>query len=123
MKFYGLSTYTTRTLFLWFIALIASTPALAQSSNFATLQKHINKHVNVETQDGQVTGQLLRVEESRLVVYTASGPQVIARDSVKKVTKHKSRHTVAWVAGMSAAGLGLGFVAGMAAFNDSRNAN
>lgn len=123
MKSHSSSNYTMRMFFLWVIALIVSSPALGQSSDFAALQKHVNKQVTVETQDGPVTGKLLRVEENRLVVYQASGPQFIARDSVRKVTKHKSRHTAAWVLGGAAAGLGLGFTAGMYAFDDTRNAN
>jgi hypothetical protein len=94
-----------------------------ETSGFASLQKHINKHVTVETQDGPISGQLLRVEENRLVVYQAGGPKAIPRESVKKVTRHKSRHTAAWVLGGSAAGLGLGFLGGMYAFDDTRNAN
>ena len=102
----------------------ASAPLLGQASaDFLRLQKHINKQVTVETQDGQVTGQLLRVEESRVVVYDAGRPKPIPRDSVKKVTLHKSRHTVAWVAGTSAAGLAGGFLVGLSAFSDSTNAN
>lgn len=42
---------------------------------------------------------------------------------MKKVTRHKSRHTVAWVVGGSAAGLGLGFLGGMYAFDGTRNAS
>jgi hypothetical protein len=106
--------------FMW----AASGQVFAQNSNaFSGLQKHINKLVAVDTQDGHVTGQLLRVEESRLVVYEAGMPKPIARESVKKVVRHKSRHTAAWVAGMSAAGLGTGFLLGMRAFDDTRNAN
>jgi len=63
----------------------------------------------VETEEGQITGNLLRVDQSRISVYEGGTPKTIARESVKKVTKHKSRHTPAWVAGMSAAGLGAGF--------------
>ena len=94
-----------------------------EATGFASLQKHINKQVTVETQDGTVSGQLLRVEENRLVVYQAGGPQSIPRESVKKVTRHKSRHTASWVAGASGAGLALGFLGGMSAFDNSRNAN
>ena len=109
--------------FLGVMALIVSSPALGQSGDFAALQKHINKQVTVETQTGAVSGQLLRVEENRLIVYQAGGPQFIPRESVTKVTKHKSRHTTAWVLGGTAAGLGLGFLGGMYAFDDTRNAN
>jgi hypothetical protein len=94
-----------------------------EASGFASLQKHINKQVTVETQDGQVTGQLLRVEDTRLVLYEAGTPKPIARESVKKVTRHKSRHTAAWVAGMSAAGLGTGFLIGFRSFDDATNSN
>jgi hypothetical protein len=102
----------------------AAAPLLAQSSgDFSSLQKHINKQVTVEAQDGQVTGQLLRVEASRLVVYEAGTPKPIARELVTKVTRHKSRHTAAWVAGMSAAGLGTGFLIGFRSFDDATNSN
>jgi len=104
--------------------LAASGPLLGQASaDFLRLQKHINKQVTVETQDGQGTGQLLRVEESRLVVYDAAKPKPIPRESVKRVTLHKSRHTVAWVAGTSGAGLAAGFLIGLSAFHDTKNAN
>jgi len=106
------------------VVLVTVSPSWGQDGNdFASLQKHINKQVTVETQDGPISGQLLRVEENRLVVYQAAGPQAIPRESVKKVTRHKSRHTTAWVVGTSAAGLSLGFLGGMHAFDDSRNAN
>jgi hypothetical protein len=99
------------------LAVLASVQLSAQSSDFAGLQRHINKQVTVETQEGQVTGQLLRVEENRLVVYEAGRPKPIDRQSVKKVTTHKSRHTAAWVGGMTAAGLGAGFLIGFRAFD------
>jgi hypothetical protein len=109
---------------LLMVTVTISTCALAQnSSEFSILQKHINREVTVDTPDGQVTGRLLRVEESRLVVYEAGTPKPIARESVKRVTKHKSRHSVAWVAGTSAAGLGAGFLIGLSAFNDATYAN
>ncbi len=41
------------------------------------------------------------------------------RESVRKVTRHKSRHTAAWVGGMAAAGLGSGFLLGFRAFDDA----
>jgi hypothetical protein len=105
-----------------FFLLAAAMQVSAQSSSdFSGLQRHINKQVTVETQNGQVTGQLLRVEESRLIVYENGTPKPIARESVKRVTKHKSKHTVAWVAGMSSAGLGAGFLIGMRAFDDAKN--
>jgi hypothetical protein len=104
--------------------LAASAQVFAQnSSDFSNLRKHIDKQVTVVTQDGQITGQLLRVEESRLVVYEAGKPKSIPRESVKTVTRHKSKHTVAWVGGMAAAGLGTGFLFGMMAFNDAGFAN
>src|SRR5437667_5520134 len=91
-------------LFTTVFLLAASAQVFAQnSSNLSSLQKHINKQVTVDTQDGSITGQLLRVEESRIVVYEAGTPKPIARESVKKVTRHKSRHTAAWVGGMAAA--------------------
>jgi len=107
-----------------FFMLAASAQGLGQSSSdFSSLQRHINKQVTVETQDGQVTGLLLRVEESRLVVYEAGSPKPIARESVREVTRHKSRHTVAWVAGMSAVGLGTGFLVGLRSFDDATKSN
>ena len=105
-----------------FLMTVASSWA-QDASGFASLQNQINKQVTVETENGKVSGQLLRVEENRLVVYQAGGPQAIPRESVKKVTRHKSRHTAAWVVGGSAAGLGLGFLGGMYAFDDTRNAS
>jgi hypothetical protein len=106
------------------VFLLAATCAVAQSSgDLSNIRKHINKEVTVDTQDGPVTGQLLRVEDSRIVVYEAGHPKPIAFESVKSVTRHKSRHTAAWVAGMSAAGLGAGFLLGFRAFDDATNAN
>jgi len=84
---------------------------------------YINKDVTVETSDRQTTGQLLRVEENRLVVYESGSPKPIARSSVRKVTRHKSRHTAAWIGGMTAAGLGTGFLIGFHSFDDATNAN
>jgi hypothetical protein len=110
----------TVVLFVPLYVLIAAAHLLAQSSaDFSSLQKHINKQVTVETQDGQITGQLLRVEEGRLVVYEAGTPKPIARESVRKVTRHKSRHMAAWVGGMAAAGVGTGFLLGFRAFDDA----
>ncbi len=106
--------------FIW----SGATRVVAQtSSDFSNLQKHINKEVTVDTQEGPVKGQLLRVEESRIVVYEAGKPKPISRESVKRVTKHNSRHTAAWIAGMSAAGLGAGMLLGFRAFDDSTNAS
>ena len=91
--------------------LAAAACGVAQSSgDLSNIRKHINKQVTVDTQDGPVTGQLLRVEDSRIVVYEAGRPKPIAFESVKSVTRHKSRHTAAWVVGVSAAGLGAGFL-------------
>jgi hypothetical protein len=111
-------------LFATIFIVATSAQMFAQNSHdFSNLQKHINKEVTVEAQDGQTTGQLLRVEESRLVIYEAGRPKAIPRESVKKVTRHKSRHTAAWVGGMAAAGFGTGFLLGFGAFNESTNAN
>ena len=104
--------------------LVAAECGVAQNlGDFSGLQKHVNKEVTVETQDGQVPGKLLRVEENRLVVYNAGAPKAIARESVKRVTRHHSRHTAAWVAGTAGAGAALGFLVGMRQFDDSINAN
>ena len=104
---------------LGFMLAVSSIVFGQNPSNFSGLQKHINKQVTVETQDGTVTGQLLRVEETRLVFYEAGTPKPIARESVRKVTRHKSRHTAAWVGGMAAAGLGTGFLLGFRAFDNA----
>jgi hypothetical protein len=109
----------TAVLFSAFLALTAWVQLSAQSSDFPSLQKHINKQVTVDTSSGQVRGQLLRVEENRLVVYEAGSPKPIARELVMRVTKHKSRHTAAWVGGMTAAGLSTGWLIGLQAFNDA----
>jgi hypothetical protein len=106
-----------------FLVMTVSSSRAQDAGGFASLQKHINKQVTVATENGPVSGRLLRVEENRLVVYQAGGPRIIPRESVKKVTKQKSRHTAAWIAGMSAAGLGAGFLVGMNQFDDTRNAN
>jgi len=104
--------------------LAAAACGVAQSSgDLSNIRKHINKQVTVDTQDGPVTGQLLRVEDSRIVVYEAGRPKPIAFESVKSVTRHKSRHTAAWVVGVSAAGLGAGFLLGFRAFDDATKAN
>ena len=92
-------------------------------SDFSNLEKHVGKEVSVETSEGQrVTGQLTRAEQSRIVVYQAGTPVPIQRESVKRVTRHKNRHTAAWVAGMTAAGLGAGLLIGLGAFDDAINA-
>jgi hypothetical protein len=92
-------------------------------SQFSSLQKHINGHVTVDTNEGPVTGQLLRADENRIVVYEGATPKPIARESVKRVTKHNPRHTAAWIAGISAAGLGAGLLIGMRSFDDATYAN
>ena len=89
---------------LVFVGLSATSGEAQTSSGFAALQKHIHKEVTVDTTEGSVQGQLLRVEASRIVVYDAGRPKPISRESVRRVTKHNSRHTGAWIAGMSAAG-------------------
>ena len=67
-------------------------------SDFSSLEKHVDKEVSVETSEGQrVTGKLMRAEQSRIVVYQAGTPIPILRESVKTVTRHKNRHTAAWV--------------------------
>ena len=72
-------------LFTTVFLLAASAQVFAQnSSNLSSLQKHINKQVTVDTQDGSITGQLLRVEESRIVVYEAGTPKPIARESLSR---------------------------------------
>jgi hypothetical protein len=110
--------------FTVFFILLAVQGTFAQSSNdFPDLKQHINAQVTVETADGQITGKLLRVDEGRIVVYEAATPKPIARESIRRVTKHKSRHTVAWVAGMSAAGLGAGFLLSLRSFDDATNSN
>ena len=104
--------------------LVAAECGVAQNlSDFSGLQKHVNKDVTVETQDGQVPGKLLRVEENRLIVFCAGAPKAIPRESVKRVTRHHSRHTAAWVAGTAGAGAALGLLFGMREFDDSINAN
>ena len=123
MKAHYLENFKLRARVTAMVFLMTFSSSWAQdASGFASLQKYINKQVTVETQSGKVSGQLLRVEENRLVVYQAGGPQAIPRESVQKVTRHKSRHTAAWVLGGSAAGLGLGFLGGMYAFDNTRKA-
>src|SRR5438067_11763459 len=104
-------------LFTMLFIVAPSAQVFAQSSrDFSNLQKHINKQVTVDTQDGQSTGQLLRAEESRLVVYEGGKPQPIARELVKRVALHKSSHTVEWIEGTSAAWLGSRVLGGFRAF-------
>ena len=107
------------------VVIVAATGCAAAEnlSDFSNLEKHVGKEVSVETSEGQrVTGPLTRVEQSRIVVYQAGTPIPIQRESVKKVTRHKNRHTAAWVAGMTAAGLGAGLLIGLGAFDDAINA-
>jgi hypothetical protein len=90
------------------------------SSDFSSLEKHVGKEVSVQTSEGQrVTGKLMRAEPSRIVVNQAGTPIPILRESVKTVTRHKNRHTAAWVAGMTGVGLGAGFLLGFSAFDDA----
>jgi hypothetical protein len=103
---------------------VVTTDAVAQrAAAFSDLEKHVHRQVTVDTEVGQVRGELLRVEERRLVVYDSGTPKTISRESIKKVTRHKSRHSAAWIAGMSAAGLGMGFLIGFRAFDEATNAN
>ena len=93
-------------------------------SDFSSLEKHVGKEVSVETSEGQrVTGKLMRAEQSRIVVYQAGTPIQIPRESIKTVTRHKNRHTAAWVAGMTGVGLGAGFLLGFRMFDDAINSS
>ena len=93
-------------------------------SDFSSLEKQVGKEVSVKTSDGQrVTGKLMRAEQSRIVVNQAGTPIPILRESVKTVTRHKNRHTAAWVIGMTGAGLGAGFLLGLGAFDDALYSN
>jgi len=105
--------------------LAAAACAGAENLNdFSRLEKHVGDEVSAETSDGQqVAGKLMRAEPSRIVIYQAGAPISLQRESVKKVTRNKSRHTVAWVADMTAAGLGAGFLIGLRGFDDAVNAN
>jgi hypothetical protein len=107
------------------LLLAAVTSARAQgSSNFTTLEKHVHQRVTVETTTGQhITGDLVRVEQNRLVVYESGIPRMVERESVKRVTSHKSRHTAAWIAGMAGAGLAAGFLIGLREYDDAVNSN
>jgi hypothetical protein len=107
------------------LLLVGVIPASAEgSSNFSGLEKHVHKKVTVETTTGQhITGELVRVEQNRLVIYESGTPQTIARQSVKRVTRHKSRHTAAWIAGMAGAGLAAGFLIGLREYDDAVNSN
>jgi hypothetical protein len=91
------------------------------NSDFSSLTKHINQDVTVVTPTGKVKGQLSRVEESSLVVDQNGNQNSIQRDSITKVSRHRSKHTVAWVGGMAVGFFGLGLLAGFHAFDDSVN--
>jgi hypothetical protein len=121
---FNIRRYTLSNLAVMVVILAAVGCAGAENlSDFSNLEKHVGKEVSVETSEGQrVTGPLTRVEQSRIVVYQAGTPIPIQRESVKKVTRHKNRHTAAWVAGMTAAGLGAGLLIGLGAFDDAINA-
>jgi len=96
--------------------------ALGQgASDFSGLAKHINQEVTVVTPTGKVKGQLSRVEEDSLVVGRNGSSNSIQRDSIKKVSRHRAKHTAAWVGGMAAGFFGLGLLAGFHAFDDSVN--
>lgn len=93
-------------------------------SDFSRLEKHVGKEVSVKTFEGQlVAGKLMRAEQSRIVVNQAGTPIPILRESVKTVTRHKNRHTAAWVAGMTGVGLGAGFLLGFRAYDDAINSS
>ena len=111
--------------FLLILALAVATSSYAENSNdLSALGKHLHQRVTVETTDGQqVTGDLLRAEQNRIVIYHSGTPTSIMGESVKRVTRHTSRHTAAWVAGMAAAGLGTGFLIGFNRFDDAINSN
>jgi len=97
--------------------------ALGQdASDFSNLDKHINQEVTVVTPTGKVKGRLSRVEESSLVVDQNGSQNSIQRDSIKRVSRHRSRHTVAWVGGMAAGFFGLGLLAGLSRDDDAVNA-
>ena len=96
--------------------------ALGQdASDFSNLDKHINQEVTVVTPTGKVKGQLSRVEEDSVVVDRSGSSNSIQRESIKKVSRHRAKHTAAWVGGMAAGFFGLGLLAGFHAFDDSVN--
>jgi hypothetical protein len=107
------------------ILLAATACAYAKDvTEWAGLEQHLNQTVTVETaQAEKFTGSLIRVEPTRLVVYEAATPKTIPRESVTRVTQHKSRHTAAWMAAMSVAGLGAGFLVGFRQFDDAVNSS
>ena len=115
-----------RNALLWMMIVFASCSTLWSqegSDAFSNLGKYINQEVTVETPEGKLSGQLLRVEESRLVVYRNGSPNPIAQESIRKVTRHRARHTTAWIGVGAAAGLGWGLLIGMYAFHDTTNAS
>ena len=115
--------YALSNLAVMVVILAAVACACAQNlSDFSSLEKHVGKEVSVDTSEGQrVTGKLMRVEPSRIVVTQAGTPIPILRGSVKTVTRHKNRHTAAWVAGMTGVGFGVGFLLGFRAYDDAIN--
>src|SRR5436305_262173 len=118
------SSPTGRALSMLAFLLAATLCCAAQNpSQFSNLQKHINGHVTVDTNEGPVTGQLVRADENRIVIYEGATPKPIVRESVKRVTKHNSRHAAAWIVAMSAAGMGAGFLIGLRSFDDATYAN
>jgi hypothetical protein len=98
--------------------LFGSLSATAQP-NWSALSEHLGKRVTVETPDRQLTGDLLRVEDARIVLQQAGGPVPIPRPKVRRVTRHRSRNKAGWIIGMGAAGFGLGFAIGFRAFDDA----
>lgn len=86
----------------------------------AALSQHQGKQISVSTTDGgQRSGTLLRVEAERIVLQDGGAPVQIARSSVRTMTRERSRNKVAWIAGLSAAGLALGTAIGFKAFDDA----
>lgn len=122
---FNIRKYTFSNLAVMVVILGAVACVCAQDlNNFSSLEKHAGNEVSVETSEGQrVTGKLVRVEQNRIVVYRAATPVPIPRESVKRVTRYKNRHTAAWIAGMTAAGLGAGFLIGLRGFDDALQAN
>jgi len=97
--------------------------AIGQDANdFSNLDKHINHEVTVVTPTAKVKGRLLGVDESGLVVDQNGTQNSIQRNSIKKVSRHRSTHTVAWVGGMAAGFFGLGLLAGLSRDDDAVNA-
>ena len=104
------------------LAMFACTGLVAgQSSDpWAALSKHAGKKVTISTIDGQRhSGKLLRIEEGRIVLQNGGAAMPIARSSVQRITRDHTRNKAAWIAGLSAAGLGAGFAVGFKAFEDA----